>query len=143
MNEKKMDNQTAHAEAKKQLSLHKKKHVTKNHAQKNVTANVSKNATSNVTKNVTQAAQKNANDTVNANRTANTSAQKNVSEANVSSKLYLNGTVISTKVPKEEENLAKELLKEADEDQAQLAKSTNGTASLTQKHKKHHKKAKK
>ena len=41
MNEKKMDNKTAHAEAKKQLSLHKKKHVTKNHAQKNVTANVS------------------------------------------------------------------------------------------------------
>lgn len=51
----------------------------------------------------------------------------------------MNGTTFKTQVPKEEENLAKELLKEAGEDQESL---TNGTKSLTQKHKKHHKKAK-
>ena len=80
MKENKMDNKTAHAEAKKSLSLHKKKHVTKAHAQKNVTAganvtvasnvstnasvnstkNMSTNTSQNSTKNVTQVVQKSA-----------------------------------------------------------------------------------
>lgn len=51
MKEKNMDNKTAHAEAKKKLSLHKKKHVTKAHAQKNKTSGANVSVAANSTKN--------------------------------------------------------------------------------------------
>ena len=71
------------------------------------------------------------------------SAQKNdTQKSNVTTNATKNATSgeLENGLPVEEKDLAKELMKEAGEDQEKL---TNGTASLGQKHKKHHKKAKK